>query len=335
MTTPLHYAAVTYVFRLLGRGRAGGQRLPGSALAGALRALREEGQNALIEVELPSGSLGRLLVQVGRPVFVQYESKVAAEAYTELRADAADARLYLLKLSDEQIILACAALMGIPLALGEPLPAGTELAALLTQLEQQGFTGVVALEQGLQTLVWRFQRGRSLNKVKLPDKLKAGRLTQLVWQEQLLPEVGDAHTETLPTLGAVRTAGTTPISAQTSSPAPARAKAVQSPSAQVTAAQFTAAQPTAPHTAQTPFSSVAEQPQSFRRVLRPDTNTEEVWRRFHAVLRAQLGSRGDRVFQLVQGELSEFSRADLIGKLTLRVERLAGSAAARNFRDSF
>ncbi len=192
MTTHLHYAASTYVFRLLGRGRAGVQRLPGSALGGALAALREAGQNALIEVELPNGSLGRLLVQVGRPVFAQYESKLAEAALAELGAGTAEAHLYLLKLSDEQIIFACAALRGIPLALGETLPTETEhFSALLTQLGQQRFTGVVALEQGLQTLIWRFQRGRLLNNAELPGKVRAGRLTQLVWQEQLLPEIGE------------------------------------------------------------------------------------------------------------------------------------------------
>ena len=195
MTTHLHYAAITYVFRLLGRGRAGAQRLSGSALGEALTTLREEGQNALIEVELPNGSLGRLLVQVGRPVFVQYENRVAEEALAVLEAGAAQARLYLLKLSDEQIILACAALKGIPLALGEPLPQEPNpLSALLTQLGRQSFYRRGGPRAGLQTLIWRFQRGRLLNSLELPGKVRAGRLTQLVWQEQLLPEVRAAKT---------------------------------------------------------------------------------------------------------------------------------------------
>ena len=369
MTTHLHYAAITYVFRLLGRGRAGAQRLSGSALGEALTTLREEGQNALIEVELPNGSLGRLLVQVGRPVFVQYENRVAEEALAELEAGAAQARLYLLKLSDEQIILACAALKGIPLALGETLPAGTEsLSALLTQLGRQGFTGVVALEQGLQTLIWRFQRGRLLNNVELPGKVRAGRLTQLVWQEQLLPEIGPAKTR-VTTVHADSVAPEpvrAPVQAATLPLAPPK-QAYQNHAAQVTAPQLTASQTATPraagldtapqttglqtaglHTATQPrFNSVAEQ-QSFReqdfsepafreprRKMRLEPDTEEVWARFQEVLSAQLGSRGERTFQLMQGELGGFRGAELIGRLTLQVERMAGSAAARNFRDSF
>ena len=370
MTTHLHYAAITYVFRLLGRGRAGAQRLSGSALGEALTTLREEGQNALIEAELPNGSLGRLLVQVGRPVFVQYENRVAEEALGELEAGAAQARLYLLKLSDEQIILACAALKGIPLALGEPLPAGTEsLSALLTQLGRQSFTGVVALEQGLQTLIWRFQRGRLLNSLELPGKVRAGRLTQLVWQEQLLPEVRAAKTPvTTAHAGLVA-----PEPVQAATPLLAPPKQAHLHAAQVTAPQVTASPTavpratgldTAPQTTapETRFSSVSGQQssrkqdsseqalneqtfreqnsreQTFReprRKTRLEPDTEEVWARFQEVLSAQLGNRGERTFQLMQGELGGFRGAELIGRLTLQVERMAGSAAARNFRDSF
>ena len=375
MTTHLHYAAITYVFRLLGRGRAGAQRLSGSALGQALTTLREEGQNALIEVELPNGSLGRLLVQVGRPVFVQCESRVAEEALGELEVGTAEARLYLLKLSDEQIILACAALKGIPLALGETLPAGTEpLSALLTQLGRQGFTGVVALEQGLQTLIWRFQRGRLLNNVELPGKVRAGRLTQLVWQEQLLPEVGAAKTR----VTTAHAGSVAPEPVQAAIPLLVPPKQAHLHAAQVTAPQLTASPTATPrtaglettgpqttglqtaglHTAPQPrFNSVAEQQssrkqdfsepalreQNFRepafreprRKTRLEPDTEEVWARFQEVLSAQLGSRGERTFQLMQGELGGFRGAELIGRLTLQVERMAGSAAARNFRDSF
>ena len=384
MTTHLHYAAITYVFRLLGRGRASAQRLSGSALGEALTTLREEGQSALIEVELPNGSLGRLLVQVGRPVFVQCENRVAEEALGELEAGAAQARLYLLKLSDEQIILACAALKGIPLALGEPLPAGTEsLSALLTQLGRQSFTGVVALEQGLQTLIWRFQRGRLLNSLELPGKVRAGRLTQLVWQEQLLPEVGAAktHVTTAHAGSVVPEPVRAPVQAAVPLIAPpkqAHLHAAQMTAPQVTASptatpraagfdtapqttglQTTGLQTTAPQTVipqttapEARFSSVSGQQssrkqnsseQAFREptfreprrktCLEPDT--EEVWARFQEVLSAQLGNRGERTFQLMQGELGGFRGAELIGRLTLQVERMAGSAAARNFRDSF
>ena len=376
MTTHLHYAASTYVFRLLGRGRAKAQRLPGSALDGALAALREEGQNALIEVELPNGSLGRLLVQVGRPVFVQYESKFAEAALAELRAGTAEAHLYLLRLSDEQIIFACAALRGIPLALGETLPTGTEpLSALLRQLGQQSFTGVVALEQGLQTLIWRFQRGRVLNNVALPGKLRVGRLTQLVWQEQLLPEIGEpkARTETAQIPAQVSTPPSAQVSARTSAnpassaqlepiratisptlpaspvpPAPTRTTAqahtaqahtVQNPASQVTTSQPAASQPAVsqPKPPQMRFGSdsVPQGVRESRRKTRLEPDTEEVWTRFQEVVSTQLGSRGERVFKLIQGELGGFSRAELIGRLTLQVERIAGSAAARNFRDSF
>ena len=369
MTTHLHYAAITYVFRLLGRGRAGAQRLSGSALGEALTTLREEGQNALIEAELPNGSLGRLLVQVGRPVFVQYENRVAEEALAELEAGAAQARLYLLKLSDEQIILACAALKGIPLALGEPLPAGTEsLSALLTQLGRQSFTGVVALEQGLQTLIWRFQRGRLLNSLELPGKVRAGRLTQLVWQEQLLPEVRAAKTPVTTAHAGSVTPGPVRAPVQAAIPLLAPPKQAHLHAAQVTAPQVTASQAATPRAAgldtapqttgpqitvpqtvipqttapEARFSSVSGQQSSSeqafrepRRKTRLEPDTEEVWTRFQEVLSAQLGNRGERTFQLMQGELGGFRGAELIGRLTLQVERMAGSAAARNFRDSF
>lgn len=173
MTPQLHRTASTtassYVFRLLGRGRARARRAPGNALGETLAALREEGRSALIEVELGSGSLGRLLVQVGRVVFAQHENSSSAQALAEIQQSSSDARLYTLELSDEQIIFACTALAGIPLALGETLGAGPEqVPALLTQLSQGSFTGVLALEQGLETLIWRFQRGRALTRSNYP-----------------------------------------------------------------------------------------------------------------------------------------------------------------------
>ena len=417
MTTHLHHAASTYVLRLLGRQRAHAQRAPSSALDETLAALREGGKNALLEVDLPNGSLGRLLVQVGRLVFVQYENKVAAEALGEIRASTAgapqgalpSAHLYVLDLSDEQIIFACAALAGIPLALGEALGAGTEpVSVLLTQLGQGHFTGVLALEQGLQTLVWRFQRGRVVNDVRLPERVRAGRFTQLVWQEQLLPEVvtevvpevvaepvadssyvqtspqsqsqppqnapaGAAQRKTvwstvlpnmIPKMGskaapnaavkvAAKAALPTPTQATKPNPLPAASQtaaskkvapqnAVSQPAtSRAVTSQPVAAPPAPPSAASQPRpGSGLEQnlpdARTPRRKARPvERDTEEVWTRFQEVVYTQLGSRGERVFELMQGELGGFSRAELIGRLTLQVERIAGSAAARNFRDSF
>ena len=325
MTTPqLHRAASSYVFRLLGRGRARAQRAPGNALGEALAALRAEGQSALIEVELASGSLGRLLIQVGRLVFVQHRDSGGEKALAEIYQAAADAQLYILELSDEQIILACAALGGIPLALGEALGAGSEeLPTLLAQLTRQHFTGVMALEQGLQTLVWRFQRGRLLNALKPPEQVRVGRLTQFVWQEQLLPEIGDTDPAAAHTHAA--DAAEKPV-----------ARSLPNRPLQATVAATDAADPLRRVTPalQTQFNSapVASNPdQASRRVPGPDT--EEVWARFRSILQAKLGNRAERVFSLMQSELGRFSGAELTERLARQVERLAGSAAARTFRD--
>ncbi len=417
MTKPqLNYAASTYVFRLLGRGRARAQRTPGSALDETLETLRDGGKSALIEVELGSGSLGRLLVQVGRLIFAQRENSSGEKALAEIRQGAGDAHLYTLELSDEQIIFACAALAGIPLALGETLSADPEqVPALLGQLSQQNFTGVVALEQGLQTLVWRFQRGRVLNTVKLPQRIRSGRLTQIVWQEQMLSEVGgtepgDAqppaeattvqpvqpsarpvrHTMTRNTQvqgtqpGNTQVQGTQTQGTQTqgtqvrtiyfqntqipSTYVPntaAHNTSVRDPSAQDTSAQNTAVQNTAvqkttvrstAHSASgqsAPVQNATGQNVAVQNVTGQKTalsqthfgssrqskrqevseGTEEVWERFQSVLRAQLGSRAERVFGLMYTELGGFPRAELVERLTPQVERIAGSAAARTFRD--
>lgn len=329
MTTHLHHAASSYVFRLLGRQRTKAQRASGSTLGEVLATLQEGGQNALIEIELPSGSLGRLLVQVGRLVFVHHENSVAAAALAELRREAEGASLYSLHLSDEQIILACAALAGIPLALGEALEADPEnLTELLTQLGKQSFTGVVALEQGLQTLIWRFQRGRVLNSVDAPSRLRSGRLTQIVWQEQLLPEVGHAESgsDTTYTAAAHTTAAYT--AAQTK-------PTLQAASGQNTPTRSTSTQNTVAQNIPVQNISVRSTPISQTRSARQQPGTDEVWERFQSVLYAQLGGRAERVFALMRRELSGFSRADLIERLARQVERVAGSAAARNFRDGF
>ena len=398
MTKPqLNYAASNYVFRLLGRGRARAQRAPGSALEGALATLREGGQSALIEVELASGSLGRLLVQVGRLVFVQHEDKSAEQALAEIRQGIGDAHLYILELSDEQIIFACAALAGIPLALGETLGTDPEqIPALLEQLSKGSFTGVVALEQGLQTLIWRFQRGRVLNTVKLPDRIRAGRLTQIVWQEQMLGEVGGTGAGVPPEhTGAQPQTPVRATSVQASAqPASVRHTMIRNTQVQNTQVQNTQVQ--APQMGNTqvqgtrlgntqvrntyvqntqlpstyvPNTSIHEtsvknpsvRDTSAHNTPLPNTpvqntsvsqtqygsgsrqskrqavpeGTEEVWAAFQSVIYAQLGSRGERVFGLMYTELGRFPRDELIGRLTGQVERIAGSAAARKFRDRF
>lgn len=177
---------------MLGRQRAKAQRLPADNLGDALKTLAEEKRHALIEVELTGGALGRLLIQAGRLVSAHLGDGNAdvRGALAKLRQNAGSARLQMLSLTDEQIALACAALAGTPVALGKEVGASFDSAAFVTQLGQQYFTGVVALEQGLQTYIRRFQYGTALSTERLPAKLRATRFTQIVWQEQLLPEVG-------------------------------------------------------------------------------------------------------------------------------------------------
>ena len=149
-----------------------------------------EKRHALIELELTGGVLGRLLIQAGRLVSAHLGDADAPGALAKLRQNAGSARLQTLLLTDEQVALACAALAGTPVALGKEVGASFDSAAFITQLGQGYFTGVVALEQGLQTYIRRFQHGTALSTERLPDRLRATRFTQIVWQEQLLPELG-------------------------------------------------------------------------------------------------------------------------------------------------
>lgn len=190
--------ASTYVFRLLGRQRARAQRLPADTLEAALKTLAEEKRHALIELELTGGVLGRLLIQAGRLVSAHLGDADAPGALATLRRNAGSARLQTLLLTDEQIALACAALAGTPVALGKEVGASFDSAAFALQLGQGYFTGVVALEQGLQTHIRRFQYGTALSTERLPDRLRATRFTQIVWQEQLLPELGASQTAAAP-----------------------------------------------------------------------------------------------------------------------------------------
>ncbi len=190
--------ASTYVFRLLGRQRARAQRLPADTLEATLGTLAEEKRHALIELELTGGALGRLLIQGGRLVSAHLGDTDAWGALVTLRRSAGSARLQTLLLTDEQIALACAALAGTPVALGKEVGASFDSAAFILQLGQGYFTGVVALEQGLQTYIRRFQYGTALSTERLPDRLRATRFTQIVWQEQLLPELGASQNTVAP-----------------------------------------------------------------------------------------------------------------------------------------
>ena len=428
--------ASTYVFRLLGRQRARAQRLPADTLGAALEALAEEKRHALIELELTGGALGRLLIQAGRLVSAHLGDADAPGALATLRRNAGSARLQTLLLTDEQVALACAALAGAPVALGKEVGASFDSAAFVLQLGQQYFTGVVALEQGLQTHIRRFQYGTALSTERLPDRLRATRFTQIVWQEQLLPEVGTSQntaqnaaspaaappqSQLVKPFGQAQPAVSPPV-VQAAVPAPAshaapdpvldpapdlepdRLRAAPPPPAQVQGALqerssevpayaepvFVQAAPavpaqilsspalSSPALSSPALSSPALPAQSASaqaapvgavqaalaqavqvqavqvqtvqvqaspaphyaeptRVTAPAPAVAaadaEAWERLKAILEQNLGKRSPRVYQLMRTELGAFSGAELMSRLTWQVERIAGTVAARNFKN--
>ena len=296
-------------------------------------------------------------------------------------------------MTDEQVALACAALAGTPVALGKEVGASFDSAAFVLQLGQGYFTGVVALEQGLQTHIRRFQYGTALSTEPLPARLRATRFTQIVWQEQLLPEVGASQTAAAPPLpqfvkpfgqaqpavpppvvqAAVPDSGAHPapdpapdlfdrpgaappesaqvqrapgerssevpetyvgstfalatpaVSAQTPS-ALMSAQVAPVQAAPVQAVQVQASPPYAEPTRATPPATA----QPSASVLAADA---DAWERLKAILEQNLGRRSPRVYQLMRTELGAFSGAELMSRLAWQVERIAGAAAARNFRN--
>ena len=175
-----------YVFQRLSRQLSGAHR-SGNDLEAALGTFRHKRQHALVEIEAPGGLIGHLLLQDGRLVYARRGENQDDAALAAIGASAAQSRLGLLPLDDDQAALACAAVDGTH----RPSSAlhGASYGELLEALAHQDFTGVAALEYGRQFVVLRFRRGQPESLRAAPEVPRVVRLTQIAWQERNLPEL--------------------------------------------------------------------------------------------------------------------------------------------------
>ena len=173
------------IFQRLSRQPHGTYR-SGSDLEAALGIFRQERQNVLIEVEVTGGSLGHLLLQGGRLVYARHGENQDDAALAVMRAQLDYSRLHLLLLDDDQAVLACAAVDGVPCPTGALH--GSSYSELLSELARQNFTGVAALEYGRQFVILRFHHGQA-NLQATAEVPRVVRLTQIAWQERELGEL--------------------------------------------------------------------------------------------------------------------------------------------------
>lgn len=302
MAQPEQNAAISYAFKLLGRLRSKAERKPGASLKNSLDALRQTWQNSFIEIMMADGSIGRLLVQHGHVVSAQHGDDISEVAFRKILTTANESQLYILGLDEEQTAFACAALAGTIQALAEEFSPDSHKDAetLLNALSKDGFGGIVALEQGMRLLIWRFQEGKALNENPSLDSTRARRFTQIAWQQSILPELLVSASSSVPPKPSV---------------SPTQTLAGSSPRQKPSS------------TASSPASAAPSAPTSAR-------ESPNVWLAFEKAMRESLGNRSIRVVKIMQDELSGLSGAELTDRLAKHLERVAGAREAQSFRDS-
>lgn len=176
-TTPR--GSVPYVFRLLARAYPA-EKLSGGAFEQSLAILQGSEFSGLMTLETRTGLLARILFQQGRLAHALRGEVEGAKALEQLRAEPAFNAIALHPLEGPALALALAAVNGEVWALGQNTV--VEVPTLLEQLRQEGFSGVVALELGLNLKVWVLREGEVLEGSEVPAGEQRARLTQLAWQ---------------------------------------------------------------------------------------------------------------------------------------------------------
>jgi hypothetical protein len=170
---------VPYVFRLLARAYPA-EKLSGGAFEQSLAILQGSEFSGLMTLETRTGLLARILFQQGRLAHALRGEVEGAKALEQLRAEPAFNSIALHPLEGSALALALAAVNGEVRALGQSVV--VEVPTLLEQLRQEGFSGVVALELGLNLKVWVLREGELLEGSEVPAGEQRGRLTQFAWQ---------------------------------------------------------------------------------------------------------------------------------------------------------
>ena len=280
-----------HVFRLLGRQHSWVRR-PVNELETALSALRQEQQDALIELEIHGGRVGYLLFQGGRLVYAQQGEHTGVKVLSLVQQQTALGQLRVLVLNAEQATLAHAAVDGTP-CMVEAFR-GANVDKLLKEMIQQVFTCVVAVEHGRQLIVLCFYQGHLAISRAIPEIPRIARLTQIVWQTRTLDELSGLGEG----LGVPNITLEMPVAS------------MASPNQRTTT----------PRQVTTPVSIVSEH------------DSVRIWALFQTVMDAQLGERAERVIEATRNSLSQDQQVEPISiQLALQVERVAGSAAAQDF----
>lgn len=261
-------------------------------LATSLDTTRRERQNALVEIELQGGLLGRLLLQAGRVVYAQQGEQQGRAALATIEQQGAHRRSRVVRLDVEQATLAYAAVDGTPCATDEFR--GLSLGTYLRELTRRAFEGVLAVEHGRQLTIVCFSQGRKTDPAPL-ETLRVTRLTQIAWQQRSLDELkglADEQVASPPTATSAEAASNLPPSSQTTPP-----EVVVLPS---------------------------------REALEHDP--ERVWALFATAMDGQLGDRAARLVATTRTSLVSRQGAEpLTVQLARQVERVAGNAAAHDF----
>jgi len=179
--------SVPYVFRLLARAYPG-QKLSGGAFERSVAILQRSEFSGLMTLETRTGLLARILFQQGRLAHALRGEVEGAKALEQLRAEPGFNAITLHPLEGPALTLALAAVFGEVRSLGHS--AVVNVPVLLEQLRQEGFSGVVALELGLNLKAWVLREGELTEGSEVPEGEQRGRLTKLLWSGTPIPELG-------------------------------------------------------------------------------------------------------------------------------------------------
>lgn len=180
---------LAFLLRLLPQGEALAEH---SFAAGLVERLRGEGFSGYVlagpetETAWLAFYRGRLL-EAWRQTGEGYQ--VGVEAYRALRGEPGSAPVYRLNPEDLPPVLA---LTGGGLR-AAALPAGSLMAAdLFARLGQEGFTGVLVLEDGVSGRAWYFSGGQVLFGADIPGAFSPGRLHLAQAPAKSLPDLSEA-----------------------------------------------------------------------------------------------------------------------------------------------